>query len=389
MINLIKSSFYHEKETKEKLINFIRKADFFSMHEQCAKFEKNFAKKQGRKFAVYVNSGSMANLVLIQSLLNLNILKKDSKVGVSALTWPTNIMPLIQLGLKPILIDCEISSLNVSPNNLNTCLDHTDLDALFITNVLGLSDDISKIKNICEKNKMTLIEDNCESLGSKISGKLLGNFGLASTFSFFVGHHLSTIEGGMICTDDENLHNMLVMVRAHGWDRNLDKTNQQKLRNLNSSNDFYAKYLFYDLAYNARPTEINGFIGNTQLKYWDEIISIRQLNYKKFLAALKNNSDFIPTENPSMEIVSSFALPIICKTEALCIKYKEIFSEFAEIRPIIAGDMSKQPFYSKYISKSIICKNADFVHTNGFYIGNNPELTKEEMNMIINSLNIR
>ncbi len=389
MISLIKSSFYNETETKEKLADFIKKANFFSMNTECTKFEQSFAKKQGRKFAVYVNSGSMANLVLIQSLLNLDIIKKNDKVGVSALTWATNIMPLIQLGLQPILIDCEISTLNISPQKLNLYLEENKLDALFITNVLGLSDDIAEIKKICNKKNIIFLEDNCESLGSKINNQLLGNFGFASTFSFFVGHHISTIEGGMICTDSEELYDMLVMVRAHGWDRNLSTEKQHKLRDKNNGDDFYSKYLFYDLAYNARPTEINGFLGNIQINYWDEIVSTRESNYKIFLEQLKKNNDFIPTENSSMDIVSSFALPIICKTKSLCNHYKQIFDQFAETRPIITGDMSRQPFFIKYINNSMHCKNAEFVHDNGFYIGNNPELTENEMLMILNGLTKR
>jgi len=384
MINLIKSSFYHEKETKKKLIDFITDADFLSMGEQCRKFEKLFSEKQGRKYAVYVNSGSMANIVLIQALLNTGLLKKGQKVGVSALTWATNIMPLIQLGLTPILIDCEVETLNISPSTLKRHVGN--IDALFITNVLGLSDQLSEIELLCKEHSILFFEDNCESLGSKIDSRLLGNFGIASTFSFFVGHHLSTIEGGMICTDDDELYQMLVRTRAHGWDRNLDQDDQQKLRSNAGTNDFYAKYIFYDLAYNARPTEMNGFIGNQQIQYWDEIVSKRQDNFTRFTKAVELNDELIPIKNPKMDLVSSFALPIICKTKKLCEKYKEKFSKYAEVRPIIAGDMSKQPFYLKYIKETYSCENAGFVHENGFYLGNNPELTNSEMDLIVSLL---
>src|SRR3989338_10474023 len=213
MIKLVKSSFHNERETKKKLADFI------------------FAAKQRRKHAVYVNSGSSANLILIQSLLNLGRLKKGDRVGFSALTWATNIMTLIQLGLVPVAIDCEMKTLNVSPSKLKEKIN--DIDALFITNVLGFSDDIVSIARLCTKHGIPLYEDNCESLGSSVAGRLLGNFGEASTFSFYVGHHISTIEGGMVCTDDEDLYHMLVMVRAHGWDRNLPREAQDNLRKIN------------------------------------------------------------------------------------------------------------------------------------------------------------
>jgi len=223
MIKLMKSSFFKEDDTKELLIEFIKKAETFSMGDQCRLFEEKFAEKQGRKHALFVSSGSMANLVLIQALLNLGHLKKGDRVGVSALTWATNIMPIIQLGLEPVILDCEIKTLNVSISILEKA---ENLRAVFLTNVLGFCDDITKITDYCSENNILLLEDNCESLGSRFAGKMLGNFGFASTFSSFVGHHFSTIEGGVVATDDTELHKMLMMVRAHGWDRNLEPADQ-------------------------------------------------------------------------------------------------------------------------------------------------------------------
>ncbi len=383
MIKLIKSTFYKEEETKKKLAEFILKTDILSMSAECKKFEESFAKKQGRKFAVFVNSGSSANLVLIQALLNLGKLKKGDKVGVSALTWATNIMPLIQLGLEPVAIDCEISTLNISPAVLKDYAD--DLKGLFLTNVLGFCDNIQEIKNICSKNNILFIEDNCESLGSKVSSELLGNFGLASTFSFFVGHHLSTVEGGMICADDEELYHKMLKARAHGWDRNLPAEKKEQLKKQHQVEDFYTRYTFYDLAYNVRPTEIQGFLGNIQLQYWDEIVQKRQDNFNIFQEVVSKNNDFFALNVDHMDLVSNFAIPVVCKHEKLFIKYKEKFeSNDVEIRPIIAGDITKQPFYRKYLAEkdSKFCKNADFIHKNGFYFGNNPEMEGEEIKLL-------
>lgn len=381
MIKLIKSSFYNEVETKRSLSDFILTAEILSMNKECAKFEETFAAKQGRKHAVYVSNGSVANLLLIQSLLNIGTLKKGDKIGFSALTWPTNVMPLIQLGLIPVAIDCELQTLNVSSKKLKQYL--TDIQGLFLTNVLGFCDDIATIRDLCNENDVVLIEDNCESLGSKASGILLGNFGLASTFSFFVGHHMSTIEGGMVCTDDDALYESLVMGRAHGWDRNLSPDMQNRKRTEANIDNFYAKYTFYDIASNFRPTEINGFIGNTQMPYWDEIVEKRATNFKRFHEALENNDDFYPYDLSHMEIVSNFCMPVICKTPELALKYKKKFEEAGvEIRPVIAGNMTKQPFYQKYVQDVAPRPNSDLVHSNGFYFGNNPEMTQEEINTL-------
>ena len=378
MLKLIKSSFYHEAETKKALADFILNEEILSMNKECKKFEESFAAKQGRKYAVYVSNGSVANLLLIQSLLNTGQLKRGDKVGFSALTWPTNVMPLIQLGLEPVAIDCEIETLNVSPEKLSDYV--KDLSALFLTNVLGFCDDLPALKKLCDDNNVLLIEDNCESLGSSVGGKLLGNYGVASTFSFFVGHHMSTIEGGMVCTDDERLHNYLVMGRAHGWDRNLSTESQQALRSEAGIDDFYAKYTFYDIASNFRPTEINGFIGNTQMPYWDEIVSKRVNNFHSFAAAMAENDDFYQYQLGHMDAVSNFSMPVICKTPELAEAYKKKFQDAeVEIRPVIAGNMTKQPFYTKYVNDVAPRPNSDLVHANGFYFGNNPEMTEEEI----------
>lgn len=377
-IMLVKSSFYNEAKTKEALIEFIRTSDRFSMGEKCLEFEANFAKKQGRKYAIFVSSGSMANLVLVQALINIGKLRIGDKIGFSALTWPTNVMPLIQLGLVPEPLDCSLKTLNVSPEILEKKI--KDLDGLFLTNVLGFSDDIVAIKKLCEDNNVVVFEDNCESLGSEVGGIKLGNFGIASTFSFFVGHHISTIEGGMICTDDEALFEAMTMARAHGWDRNLKPKSQELLRNTHQVDEFYARYTFYDLAYNARPNEISGFLGNQQIKYFDEIIQIRQDNYRLFAAAVAQNDDFVSFELDHMDVISNFAMPIICKVPSIVDHYKQLFiQEGVEIRPVIAGNMTNQPFYKKYLPTAEKCLNSDIVHSNGFYFGNNAEMTKSDI----------
>lgn len=385
MIKLIKSSFYHEAETKQALAEFILNEDILSMNKECRKFEEAFALKQGRKHAVYVSNGSVANLLLIQSLLNIGRLKKGDRVGFSALTWPTNVMPLIQLGITPVAIDCELETLNVSPDKLEEYID--DLQGLFLTNVLGFSDNLPKIKQLCSDRNVLLIEDNCESLGSEVDGTLLGNFGLASTFSFFVGHHMSTIEGGMVCTDDDELRDYLVMGRAHGWDRNLSHDTQETLRSESGTDSFYAKYTFYDLASNFRPNEINGFIGNTQIPYWDEIVGKRVDNFGRFSEAMNQNDDFYHYELSHMNVISNFSMPIICKTPELAQQYKAKFEAAqVEIRPVIAGNMTKQPFYKKYVDDVAPRPNSDLVHANGFYFGNNPEMTDEEITILCDLL---
>lgn len=389
MINLIKSTFYNESQVKKELFKFIKKASKLSFGKQCMRFEEKFANYQGRKYCMFVNSGSSANLALIQSLINLGRLKQKDNVGFSALTWSTNVMPLIQLGLNAVPIDVELDTLNVSSSKLLSVLKTTRLKALFITNTLGFCDDINKIKEICQKRKILLIEDNCESLGTIYKGVKLGNYGLASTFSFYVGHHMSTIEGGAICTDDEELATMVRIVRAHGWDRNLTFSKQDEIRKKFKVNStFYSRYTFYDLGFNLRPTEISGFIGNLQINYIDAIIKRRESNFIYLAKKIYSNEKFFPIKYSHLDLVSNFAVPVICRTKKIREEMVRRCEKKVEIRPIVGGDITRQPFFLKYMNKKKKFKNtnARLVHEQAFYFGNNPELTKKEIDKIVKIL---
>ena len=386
MIKLIKSTFYNERETKKALCEFIKNSAQLSIGSECKKFEHTFAKWQKRKYCIMVNSGSSANLAIVQALLNLGKLSKGDYVGFSAVTWSTNVMPLIQLGLKPVPIDVELNTLNVSSKNLTEKLNKYPIKMFFLTNLLGFCDDIDEIKKVCDKKKIILIEDNCESLGTIYKGRKLGNFGLASTFSFYVGHHFSTIEGGAVCTDNEELETMLQMVRAHGWDRNLTEKKQLKIRlkhNVNST--FYSRYTFYDLGYNLRTTEINGLIGNIQIKYIDEIVEKRKNNFFKMAVPIyKKTNKYYPVKYNHIDLLSNFAVPVICKTPQIKQELVEKCKEKVEIRPIVGGDMALQPFFKKYVDNFTGENlNAKIIHEQGLYFGNNPELTEEEMSTIV------
>lgn len=384
MIPLMKNAFFHETETKKALSEFILSAERLSMAAKCAEFEQVFAKKQGRMDAVLFNSGASANLALLQALKNLGQLHDGDTVGFSALTWSTNIMPIFQLGLSPVAVDCEPDTLNVMSHNLLQRLETTKLNAMFITNVLGFTGDLDEILRLCRERNIVLLEDNCESLGTELVTGKAGNFSLASTFSFFVAHHMSTIEGGMICTDDEDLAEMLRIVRANGWDRNLSAQQQVKWRKkCGIQNEFEAKYAFYDLGFNLRPTEITGFLGLKQLGYLDENIMIRERNYMRLEKLISNNSDLIALRHEHISRLSPFALPIICRSPELRTKYLSRFSgDGIEIRPMIAGNMQRQPFYQKYSALHFELPGADFIHHCGFYCGIYPELTEIDLESI-------
>lgn len=384
----MKNTFINEFETKKKLAEFILQSNKLSMDVNCFEFEKQFAAFHETKHAILVNSGASANLILLQALLNLGRIKRGDKVGFSAVTWSTNVMPIIQLGLEPVPVDCEINTLNSMTNNLATAHEKHGLKAFFITNVLGLAGDLVSISEYCKTNGILLIEDNCESLGSRLNGKLTGNFGLAGTFSFFVAHHMSTIEGGMLVTEDEELAEMLVISRANGWDRNLSAISQKRMRQKhNIKSEFDAKYTFYDLAYNVRPTEITGFLGKVQLGYLEQNIRQREANFRVIEKMLLTNNDFVPLETSHMSFVSNFSFPFVCKTPQLRDYYiKEFAGAGIEIRPMIAGNMQLQPFFEKYSSNKDVLVGANHLHNSAFYCGNYPELSPTDIETISSCL---
>lgn len=388
MIPLMKNAFLRERETREKLSEFILHTDRVSMGSECAKFEEEFADFQNSKEAVLFNSGSSANLAMIQASKNLGILRDGDKIGFSALTWATNVMPIIQLGLQPIPIDCEPTTLNMMSRQLIKRLKETDIQGLFATNVLGLTGDLDIIKQICNKNNIFFIEDNCESLGTELLAGKAGNFGVMASFSFYISHHLSTIEGGMVCTNDKKLAEMLRIVRAFGWDRNLDVVQQRKWRKKHGiSSEFFAKYTFYDLGYNFRPTEITGFLGHCQLKFLKEAIDTREKNYLAVEATARDNPDLVVLDRSRILRLSSFAFPILCKSPEMRERYLARFTNAGiEVRPIIAGNIQKQPFFRKYISKSYKLPGANEIHECGFYCGNYPELTEVDIQTICSCL---
>lgn len=378
MIPLMNTTFADEQRVKDELCAFIQGAEQLSCGPKVLEWEHAFATWQGRDYAVAFNSGSSANLALIQSLLNLNWLQPKDRVGFSAVTWATNVMPLMQLGLEPLPIDVRERSLNVGatwkPGTMRF---------VFLTHVLGLCDNLAVIQKVCESQGVTIIEDCCEAMGSVFQGTKLGNCGLASTFSTFVGHHLSTIEGGMVCTDNQELYSMLLMVRSHGWSRNLPEFERRGLREQYGRTSFEDRYTFYHLGYNLRPTELTGVLGLAQLDELKWSCGRRHLNFLKLRGAVATNPCLSVPEVSHMDRCSSFAFPVVAKTpEVRAALVDRCQAAGVEVRPLIAGNIVRQPFYAKYASTDVETPVADHIDRCGCYVPNRPDLTDDELDTI-------
>ena len=256
-ITLVKDTI--DKDDIDNLIEWLKTYPRLTKGEQTIIFEKMWSEWMGCKYSVFVNSGSSANLLMLYALLELYQLR-NKKIVVPSLAWATDLAPVMQLGFEPIIADVNLNNLAVDTKHLEKLFEEKKPAAMILVSVLGLSPEMDKIIELCKKHGVILLEDNCESQGTMYNGIKLGNFGLMSSFSTYFGHLMSTIEGGMICTNDKAVYDMLKMLRSHGWDRDLDSEKQQELRKEWGVDDFSALYTFYVPGFNVRSTDLQAVI---------------------------------------------------------------------------------------------------------------------------------
>ena len=368
----------------KKLLN--SKNPILTQHKFVKKFEKNWSKWLGVKHSVFVNSGSSANFL---SIFILKEMVGSGEIIVPTLTWVSDITSVILNGFKPVFVD-------INPNNLGMNDDQVlkkinkNTKAVFITHVLGLNALSQKLLDELKRKKIILIEDVCESHGATFKNKKLGTFGLISNFSFYYAHHMSTIEGGMISTNDTKIYEIARMIRSHGMLREIGNNKQQsiykkKYRNLNSD------FIFMLPGFNMRNNEIGGLIGISQLKRLDSNNNKRKKNYEFFLKNLdskKFKTDF------AIKGSCNYALTLVMKNKnyknrkklELVMKKNNI-----EFRRGMAGGGNQlmQPYIKKYINKFKIndFKEVNHIHHFGYYIGNYPDLKSNKIETICKILN--
>lgn len=344
--------------------------------------ETKWANKLKTKYSVFVNSGSSAILLTLAALKELNRLK-NNKVVVPSLSWATDVSSPMLLGLDPIMCDCNLEDLSCDLTHLEKLFKKHNPGALILVSPLGLVPEMDIILELCKKYNVLLLEDVCESMGSKYKGKYLGTFGIASFFSMYFGHHLSTIEGGFINTNDEELYHMLLMMRSHGWDRDLPLWKQNELRNKYKCSDFDALYNFYVPGFNLRATDLQAYLGLRAISKLDNFSKFRNENFLVYLKNLKKN--LLNIKNEKHNFISNFAMPIVSKNKHKIVK--ELVKENIEVRPLIAGNIASKPMWTKKYPLQTSLPNCELIEKYGFYIPNHPYLTKENLNKIINLIN--
>jgi len=380
-INLVEDTI--DKEDVNHLIEWLKTNPRLTKGKKTEIFEQKWSNWLGRKYSVYVNSGSSANLAMVYTY-KLYGNPRSNKIIVPAVSWATTVAPLIQLGFDPILCECDDKTLGVEPESLKEILEeHPDVSALIMVHVLGFP--CSKdIEQICVQYGVTILEDSCESVGSTTYKGKTGTLGLMSTFSFYFGHHISSIEGGMVCTDNKEVYNILKMIRSHGWDRDIDTESQMELRKEYNISEFKSLYSFYYAGFNIRATDLQAYIGIRQLDKLNDICQKRDRNFRLYDKLIKNDYWKIPIENP-LATISNFAYPIIHpRADEISDKLVE---NNIEVRPLVCGSMEFQPFLRGKLKYETKLPFAELVDLYGLYVPNHPQLEPDDITRVCNVIN--
>jgi len=361
-------------------------SDNYTMGNSVKQFEKDFTKFINRKYCVMVSSGSAANLIATAALFYTKnpLLKRGDEVIVPAVSWSTTYFPLQQYGLRLKFVDIDLFTLNYDLGALESAITEKT-KMIMVVNVLGNPNNFDVIDIFIKDKNIFILEDNCESMGAEYNGRQTGTFGIMGTFSTFFSHHMATMEGGFVTTDDEELYHILLSLREHGWTRNLPEENCVS----NKSNDWFEESFRFVLpGYNVRPVEMSGAIGIEQLKKLPSFIKQRRENAKLFVELFKDNPDFIIQKN--IDNSSWFGFSLIIKPSSN-LKRKDVINKLQEnkidCRPIITGNFTKNEvmrFFDYEIHQDLV--NADYLDKHGFFVGNSQVDLKEELNLLLSTI---
>lgn len=364
-------------EQKQVLCNFIMSNDKFSQGQKVKDFEKMWSDWMGCKYSVFVNSGSSANFVAHHAATNLFSPSRKSVWVTQASTWSTTVSPIVMAGNHALLCDVDLRNMSPDLNQLESLFKKHNPDFMFLAHLLGfpaVSDDLFAL---CEKYGVRLLEDCCESHGASHGEKKVGNFGLASTFSFYFGHHMTTIEGGMVCTNNEEMYHQSLLLRSHGLLRELPQEAQTKYQKVHEN------FTFIVPGYNVRNTELNAVLGMEQMRDLNTNIDIRNINFNHYVDRLDGTKYFNGFVRRG---VSSFCFPIFSKTVPVSKIRAALTAAGIENRPVIGGNLYRHPFV-RGEARDHLTPNADFIHDCGLYVGNNQTVTTDMVDEMVSILN--
>ena len=368
------------------------KSKKITMGKKTLEIEKYFKSNIVKNDCLMVNSGSSANLLIFQCLINplVKKLKPGDEVLIPAICWSTSLWPIIQSGLTAKFVDIDINTLNINLKDLEKKITKKT-KALMLVHALGNCADMVELLRICKKNKLILVEDACEALGSTFKNRQLGTFGDFSSFSFYYSHHITSGEGGMVCVKNKKYLNVIKSLRSHGWSKGLSnsKSISKKYKNIDKN------WIFINSGFNLRPTDINAAIGIQQLKRLKKILSIRKYNFLKIKNGLINNKNykkqFSILTDQKYSSTAWFGIPFLLSSTQK--KYKaKVMSKLNQkgimTRPIISGNFANQPSIKLYKIKSKTkLPNSDLIDKSGFFLGlHNIKITDNKLKLLIDNI---
>jgi CDP-6-deoxy-D-xylo-4-hexulose-3-dehydrase len=357
-----------------------------TMGARVRAFEQRFASFIGSKHAIMVNSGSSANLLALAALSSPRLnhpLRPGDEVIVPAVTWPTTVTPVLQHGCVPVLVDVDPATLNLRPETLAEALSERTR-AIMPVHLLGNPVNMDRLMDFAHEHDLWVVEDTCESLGTSIGERKAGAIGHFGTFSFYFSHHITTVEGGMLVTDDDQLADLGRSIRAHGWTRDL--SNRAEIERVNREID--PRFLFVNIGYNLRPMEIQGAFGDVQLNRLDEFNHSRRTNARYLLDQLGDLSDHLEFVTEQEGGRSTwFGFTVLCRSPAVRNALMEHLEEDGiATRPIVAGNLALQPAFRDNPHRQIgDLANANRIGSCGLFIGNHPDLSHEHLEHIVKS----
>lgn len=376
-----------DKQDIQSLIDFLsqEKIPKLTNGPKVIEFENSWGEWLGTKYNLMVNSGASANEI---TMLALKYIYGDGEVIIPPLTWISDISSVLFSGLKPVFCDINMNNLSFDLDRLEHCIT-SNTKVIFLTHVLGINGLSQRLLDICEKNNILLIEDVCESHGSTFNGKKNGTFGFASNFSFYFAHHMSTIEGGMVCTNDYHFYQVCRALRSHGMMREMTDDN---LKNdiIESNPDLNKDFIFVHPSHNFRSTELNAVLGLSQLKKLDDNNVHRKSNFDYFINNLDKSKFFTELE---MEGQCNYAFIVILKEPSFKLRdeiEKKLSSYGIEFRRGLSGggNQLRQPYFKKYFEINYDdFQNMEHIHNFSWYIGNYPTLEREKIQKLLEILN--
>ncbi len=368
----------------EDLIEWLHTHPWLTQGSLVRQFEEEWARWLGIRYALFVNSGSSANLLMYYAAL-LSGRLENRRVVVPAIAWSTTVAPAIQLGFEPIMCEVDWNTFGLDGNHLEELLRQHRPGAVVVVQTLGVPSDMTTLMELKRQHGFLLMEDACPATGAKYEGQFIGTFGDMSSFSLFFGHHASTLEGGIVCTEDEELHDILLHLRSHGWSKDLDPKKEQRAAAARGALNFNQRFTFYYPGFNVRSTDLNARIGLSQMKKLERVLEARTYNHLLYQKLFQASEDFHCQSNSQAEICSiSFAA--VARSRDHRDRVAEVLSkEGIETRPIAGGNMGRPPFWIDRFGPQPF-KVADRIHEAGFVLPNNPSLKEDDIRFICDAV---